>query len=192
MPGWGTGQWGLDPWGGSGPAATPGDNPPIITQRVPLSGAIDVAEDALVTISFLDIDLDLDTTTVLIEVNGVPVYTGLGGFAAGYVGRTSYSVGTFTVQFVPLASWGFEEVVTIHAYVEDFNGNTANDTWGWTTRADPTCYTGLTPLPIEISVLNPMVTFLELETARRVFLDNALQLQERAIPNAGSKAARVM
>ena len=188
---WGIGEWGISPWGGALPTPA-GDNPPIIVLRSPAANAVDVLENATISISFADFDLDLDTGTTLIEIDGVPVFTGLGGFAAGYVGSTSFSGGRFTVQFMKLGGWGFDTLVTVRAFIEDLTGKCADDTWNWRTRINPVCYSGLNPLAVELLVQSPMTTFLDLEPARQVFLDNALQIQTQAIANAGNKAARVL
>jgi len=188
---WGIGEWGISPWGGALPTPA-GDNPPIIVLRSPAANAVDVLENATISISFADFDLDLDIGTTLIEIDGVPVFTGLGGFAAGYVGSTSFSGGRFTVQFMKLGGWGFDTLVTVRAFIEDLTGKCADDTWNWRTRINPVCYSGLNPLAVELLVQSPMTTFLDLEPARQVFLDNALQIQTQAIANAGNKAARVL
>ena len=188
---WGIGEWGISPWGGALPTAA-GDNPPIIVLRSPAANAVDVLENATISISFADFDLDLDIGTTLIEIDGVPVFTGLGGFAAGYVGSTSFSVGRFTVQFMKLGGWGFDTLVTVRAFIEDLTGKCADDTWSWRTRINPICYSGLNPLAVELFVQSPMTRFLDLEPVRQVFLNNALQAQTQAIANSENKAARVL
>lgn len=191
MTSWGLGPWGFTEWGGASPPV-PGNNPPIIVSRNPLPNAVDVLENAVVSVAFFDIDLDLDTATTLIEIDGATAYSGAGGFTAGYAGRVYYSAGTYTVQIVKLEGWGFDTEVTVRGRIEDSMSNFVDDTWRWRTRENPICYTGLNPLPIEIAIQSPMTRFLELESPRRIFLANALQTQEKAIHNRDNKAARVL
>jgi hypothetical protein len=192
--GWGIGAWGTSPWGGDLPEGlgVGAGSPPIIVLRDPVSGAADVPENATVSVGFFDADYDLDPGTIAISADGNTVYTGAGGFTAGFVGTTSYSAGRFVVQFLKIGGWGYDTEVTIRGVAEDLASNTTDDTWRWRTRVDPVCYTGLNPLPVETLIQSPMTQFLNLELARQTFLNNALQVQERAISNAGNKAARVM
>lgn len=192
MPGWGQGQWGTSAWGGLDVAATPGSNHPLITLRDPAPGAIDVAENVTISVTFLDLDVNLDTTTTLIEANGATVYTGLGGFQAGFVGRVNVDAGRLTVQFIRLAGWSFESTVTVRAKISDTTSLVVDDTWEFTVRANPVCYTGLNPLSIETAIQQPMTTFLELEPVRQLLLDNTLKIQTGAIANEGNKRARVL
>jgi hypothetical protein len=120
MPGWGSGRWGLDTWGGSTtPLFPPGTNPPQIILRDPDSGFVDVAEDAVLTVSFFDADFNLDTSTTLIEVDGVTVFTGSSGAVAPFVANVTVSAGTYTVQLFKQGGWGFDATVTVRAYIED-------------------------------------------------------------------------
>ncbi len=194
MADWGTLPWGLGPYGGSGVILV-SPNPPFIVERAPLPGSINVAEETPVSVRFYDVDLNLDPSTISITINGVAPYTGSGGFAAGYAGRTTYSAGSYLVQIFKMGGYGFDTVVTVTAYAADLTALSVSDTWSWTTRADPVCYSGLTPLPIEIAIQSPLITFLDIEPARRVFMDNDLgadPLATRAITSRGNKAARVL
>jgi hypothetical protein len=69
---------------------------------------------------------------------------------------------------------------------------TAQDTWDWTTRENPVCYTGLTPLPIELKIQQPMQQFLDLEPLRATFMDVALKTQPASTRQRNNKAARVI
>jgi len=167
----------------------------MIVARAPLPRSINVPEDTLVGVKFYDADLDLDPSSVIIKIDGVTVYTGVGGFAAGYVGITYDTAGVHTVQFTKLGGWGYNTTVTVYAFVADATVPvplTAQDTWDWTTRDNPLCYTGLTPLPIELKLQQPMQQFLELEPLRATFIDVALKLQPAATKQRNNKAARVI
>lgn len=190
--GWGLSEWGLSPWGGGLPAAAAGTNLPQIVLRSPAPNTIENSENAVVSVGFFDHDLDLDTASTLLIINGVTVYQGGVGFTSGYVGRVYFSAGVYIVQVSKVGGWGFDTQVTVRAYIEDLAAHVVDDTWHWNTRVNPTCYTGLNPLPVEILVQSPMSTFVELEPARKLFLDNCLKVQSKTTPNKGNKAARVL
>lgn len=190
MTSWGLGAWGTGPWGGGPPPA--GGTPPLIIFRAPAPNAVEVTEDTVVSVTFFDLDLDLDTATVVVYANGVSVFTGGGGFASGYAGRTSYSAGRYTVQFVNLAGWGYDATVIVRATARDAGSRVVDDTWQWTTRLNPVCYAGLNPLAIELAIQSPMTTFLELESVRQTFLTYALQEQSTRVAQRENKAARVL
>jgi hypothetical protein len=194
MADWGTEPWGLTGWGGIA-GVPPAANPPFIVERIPAANSANVSEDATVTVRFYDVDLNLDASTIVVTINGVVTYDGTAGFSPGYVGRATYSAGSVAVQVYKLDGWGYESLVTVTGYAADTTALSITDTWSWTTRANPICYTGLTPLRIETAMLTPLVTFLDIEPARRLFLDNALitdPLATRAISNRNNKAARVL
>lgn len=190
MAEWGSEPWGLGSWGGLSDPEAPGDNEPVIVARSPAPGANDVNERALVAVVFFDPDGDLDTSTVLLEINGDTVYNG--AFASSYVGSVNYTAGAFSVQAVKLEGWGFDQTITVRGKISDSAGHTVDDTWKFNTRPNPICYAGLDPLAIEQAIQNPMTTFLTLEPLRKRFMSSALKTQEKSINNKGNKAARVL
>lgn len=195
MTDWGISSWGGADWGGGGPVVTgpPGLQAPYISGRVPPPNALDVPEDTLVGVQFRDNDLNLSTNTAQVTINGVVVYSGFVGFAAGYRGIVTYSAGALNVLISKVDGWGYDAEVVVSAYIQDETALTANDTWHWHTRVDPVCYSGLTPLPIEIALQSPMTQFVELDLARRVFLDNSIKTANAtAVRNQGNKATRVL
>jgi len=195
MPDWGTMPWGFGPWGGA-PAVPEPVNPPYIIDRVPAPNSTEVNEEAPIFVRFYDIDLNLNPASVQLTINGVLAFSG-GVFTSGYVGVYSFTAGVYLVRIFKIGGWGYDSTVTVTGYAEDttFFPLSVTDTWSWRTRSNPICYSGLTPLAIETAIQSPLVTFLDIEPARRLFLDNALivdPLRTRAIPNQGNKAARVL
>jgi hypothetical protein len=187
---WGAGVWGATPWGG-GVTPTPGANPPQIISKSPASGAIDVLESAVVAVSFFDIDYDLNTASTVIKLNGVTVYSGTSGFSTGYTGVVTTLGGVHTVQVYPILGWSYESVITAYAYIEDMGGRSVSATWSWTIRANPICYTGVAPLPIETAIQQPLTLVLDLEPARQQILNNVLKTRTY-VKQSGNKAARVV
>jgi len=191
MPGWGIDSWGFTPWGLGQPEVPPGVNPPLIVLRAPLPDSQNVPVNAVVTVGFFDLDLDLNTLSAKVYVDGIVAYDGGSGFSSGYSGTTYYATGKLVVQLVKLNGWGFSEEVVIRGYIEDSGGRIADDTWRWNTLDNPVCYTGLTPLPAEINLQAPMVQFLDLEPVRQLMLNAALRTTT-SVKNAGNKAARAL
>jgi hypothetical protein len=189
--GWGTGSWGFTAWGGTIPASVVGTHNPQIIDRAPVPNALGVREDAPVAVWFFDADYNLDTATAQIVINGELAYLGSSGFQPGYTGRVTYNAGSLIVLVARLGGWEFDEVVTVSAEIYDLTSLYTSDTWSWTVRANPICYTGVAPLPIEIKIQSPMDSFLEIEVARQVLFDNVLKLG-RNVPQQGNKAARVI
>jgi len=193
MPSWGILPWGGAVWGGA-PPPVPGINPPFIIERVPAPNTTENNEETPIFVRFYDVDLNLDVSTVTLTINGVLAFSG-GVFSPGFVGLTNISGGSYLVRIFKLGGWGYDATVTVSAYAADTTALFVTDAWSWTTRGNPICYSGLTPLPVEVAIQQPLERFLDIEPARRVFLDNALindPLGLRAIPNRGNKAARVL
>lgn len=186
---WGTGAWGSTPWGGG--VVTPGVNPPQIIAKTPIPGAIDVLESAVVSVSFFDADYDLNTSTAEIKLNGNTAYSGVTGFSPGYAGIVTTIGGVHTVQVFAIAGWPYEAVITAYAYIEDLGGRSTAATWSWTIRANPICYTGTAPLPIELAIQQPLTLVLDLEPARQQLLNSVVKTNT-LVKQQGNKAARVI
>ena len=185
---WAYGAWGSLPWGGA--SLTPGVNPPLIIYKYPTPNSIDVLENAPVIVSFFDPDLDLNTATAQLYIDGILAYDGATGFQSGFTGRVTNLSGVLTVQAYPLIGWAYEATVTASASIQDSGGRSASATWSWKVRANPICYAGTAPLPIELAIQQPMTLFLELEPVRQELLNNVLKITS-LVKNAGNKAARV-
>lgn len=191
--GWGLGAWGLDSWGYGEPVESLLENEgPIIIRRYPFPGQVDVLEDVTMSVSIFDGTFDLNPGTIRIFLDGLEVYTGSSGFVDGYIGRVTYSAGIYTVQFTKIGGFEFEQVVQMRALAADNTGLFVDNTWVFTVRDNPVCYTGLNALPIETAIQTPFTIFTGLEFYRNLFLNNALQVQTRSTKNAGNKAARVL
>jgi hypothetical protein len=185
---WGFSSWGLSSWGYSQFA---GQSSPQIVQKAPLPNAVDVPEDAGVSVWFFDKDYNLDTSTVLITINGSTAYSGTGGFGLGYTGIVTYSAGSLIIQLIKLDGWAYGETVTVSASVFDTTALSVSDTWSWRVKENPICYNGAAPLPIELKIQQPMTKFLNLELPRKVILDSVLNLN-KVVTLQGNKAARVV
>jgi hypothetical protein len=190
MIGWGPGAWGISPW--SGLTEITAGAPPSIVVRIPAPNEINIDANASVTVAFFDPDVDLDTATALIEANGEVAYSGGTGFSPGYIGVVDFFEGVLKVQFIKVGGWGFDTQVEIHASISDISSMSVDDTWTWNTALNPICYTGLSPIPIEIAIQTPLVNFVELDQIRRLLFDSVLRSNGSAITNRGNKAARVI
>jgi hypothetical protein len=191
---WGISEWGASEWGDLTaifPPPASSDGPHIIN-RIPTANQLDVAENAVMSVSFFDPNFDLDTKSILININGRLVYSGALGFAPNYVGTTRTAAGTYTVQFTYTRGFLFGQTIKFYAYAADLAGNFTESYWDWRVRLNNAVYNGFQPLPIEVAIQQPFTTFLDLELFRQLFLSNALQPQNAVISNAGNKAARVM
>lgn len=194
MPGWGIGGWGFTPWGGAVPAALPGANPPYIVLRLPDPGTELVPPDAAIRVGFFDLDLNLNTLSTRIYINGAVAYSGATGFTAGYTGTAQFIAGVYVVYLAKLVGWGYGQTITVRGYIEDAGGLIADDTWSWTTLENPICYTGLSPLQCEIDIQSPLTTYLDLEPIRLQLFDVVLKLATypASSRNRENKAARVI
>lgn len=197
MTGWGQSFWGTGVWGGDGvlgtldPPFPPGDTP-VIIRRTPYSGQFDVSEDSVISVSIFDANYNLDTNETHIFIGGVLVYEGSTGFHNGYRGRVIYAAGVSTIEMVPPNGFTFGQSVTMRVTAQDTNLNYCVDSWQFTVRANPLCYTGLTALSIEQALQTPFDTFLDLEFFRKLLLDTCLRTQATATANRDNKAARVV
>lgn len=186
-PTWGVGTWGASPWGST--AAITSATVPIILTRQPVPNDTNVLENAGITIIFFDSDADIVPTSLDIKIDGVTVYNGT-SFSAGYIGDVAVAGGRIIVQLAKLGGWGFETTVRVSAYAQDSLGQSVDETWEWTTRANPACYAGVTPLEIEKLLKTPLTLYLDLDVVRKTLLDNALR--NRSVSNSDNRAARVV
>ena len=190
MPGWGHG-WGFEPWGG-GQSILLGESPPYIVYKNPEPNAENIAVDAMITIAFDDPDNDLDSNTIHIWVNNIEAYEGSVGFQNGFVGQVTTVGTTVVVQLTNPLGWDYGKKMKIQGYAADTGLRAVNDIWYWHVLANPRCYNGLTPLPIELSIQQPLERFLEIELIRKKLFDVVVNPQLAAIPQRGNKAARVI
>lgn len=197
MTGWGQSFWGTGVWGGDGvlgttdPPFPPGDTP-ILVVRYPYARQVDVAEDTQFAIGIFDANYNLDTAFTTIYVDGLVVYQGSVGFDATYTGRTTYVAGTSRIVFTRRTGFRYGQRVKIRVLTRDTNLNYLDDTWEFTVRVDPTCYTGLTPLSIELSLRDPYTLFLALEPLRELMFNNVLRIQSTSTDQTVNKAARAI
>lgn len=191
MTTWGKSGWGSGIWGGGTvtPASILGNNAPIILERFPVPNDTDVPEGSAVRIVLFDSDGDIDSSSIVVTANGDTVYSA-GSYNAGYTGTVTTLAGRVVLLFVRDIGWGYRSTVQISISLVDVAGNSLADTWDWQTREKPVCYTGLTPLPIETQLLQPLTRFLNLDVVRKTLLDNAITV--RNAPNADQRAARVV
>jgi len=193
MTGWGDSEWGLSPWGSpAGPPSYIIHPGPVIVEKYPYHQQIGVPEDVTILVRIFDPTYNLDTSTILLYINNVQVYSGVTGFTTGYIGRVTILAGVVTLQVAKVGGYSFEEIVTARIYAEDDTAYVVDDTWYFTIRENPICYGGITPLPIELSIQTPFTTYLSLEFFRKLLLNNSLRAQGRAINNRGNKEARVV
>jgi hypothetical protein len=69
---WGISAWGTSEWGDLDnifPPAGSADGPRIVS-RTPVPNQIDVAENAVMSISFFDPNFDINAASILINLNG--------------------------------------------------------------------------------------------------------------------------
>lgn len=194
MSGWGQSPWGDGVWGGDGvlgtldPPFPLGDTPVIIT-RYPTARQLEVAEDSQISVAIFDANYNLDTSYTKVYLDGVLVYGGSTGFNADYVGRDTYVAGTSRIVFKRRTGFSYGQTVTLRVEALDTNLNYVSDTWYFTVRNDPTCYTGLTPLPVETALTTPYVKFLSMEPLRQFMFNHVLKDQTA---QASAKAARAI
>jgi len=187
VPGWGTAQWGSARFG---LLETTGG--PLVIYTYPENGQLDVAEDTFITVQFFDPTYNLNTATVAITIDGILAYVGATGFSAGYLGKVSYAGGILTVRIRYIAGFAFEKTVNMTAYVQDLTDLSVTANWTFKVRANPICYAGLNPLPVEIALQTPFTRFISLEPYRTLFMDSALRSQPASVASAATKAARAL
>jgi hypothetical protein len=187
LPGWGIAPWGLAKFGLL--SRTGG---PLVIYHYPAQNQLDVLEGTAIAVQFFDPTYNLNTATATITVNGVQVYQGGTGFSGGYVGKVSYAAGILSVQLRPATGFDFDKSVAVSAYVQDLTDLYTTDNWSFKIRANPICYAGLKPLPVEVALQAPFNTFISLEFYRKLFLDNTLRTQTQSINNRGNKSARAL
>lgn len=163
---------------------------PVIILKEPVPSDTNVKEDARIAIIFFDSDGDIDLSTVDVTINGTPVVVGSAVTGAGYIGSISVAAGRVIVELVNTSGWGFDTRVLITAAAEDSAAQRVQETWSWTTRSNPVCYTGTAPLPIETRLITPLTRYLDLDIVRQTLLDNALTT--RSVTDADLRAARVV
>lgn len=184
---WGFSEWGKSPWG----LAVSGISEPQIINRFPLPNSIDVAENTPIAVWFFDADFNLDTSTTLIVINGVTAYSGVSGFSPEYTGTVNVTAGSLVIQLFKLGGFNYEETVTITASISDTTALSTTDTWSWKVKANPLCYGGNAPLPIELIIQQPIELFIGLEAARQALFDSVIKTNV-AVNQRGNKAARVI
>lgn len=184
---WGFSEWGKSPWG----LAQLGGSSPQIINRFPLPKAIDVVENTPIAVWFYDAEFNLDSTTASITVNGVVAYSGVSGFSPEYTGTVTVTGGSLVIQLFKLGGFSYDETVTVTAYIADTSALNVTDTWSWKVRANPLCYPGTAPLPIELLIQQPISMFIGLEAARQALFDSVLKTTT-AVRQPGNKAARVI
>ena len=191
MPGWGLDPYGLSAFGGvSGLVGGQVGTAPLIVYQDPAPGSINVAEDALLTVTFFDVDLH--TPSVKVYVNGVVAYSGTTGFAGGYLGRTQATATTLSVQIYKRGGWGYEKTITVRGFAADDTALTVDSTWSWSTVGNSLCYSGLTPLAVETVLTQPLQRFLGVEPLRALLLNAAIRRNIKAVTNDANKSARVV
>jgi hypothetical protein len=128
---------------------TADSTPPTISNRVPASGAIDVASHTSVAFRLDDVGDGVDLTSVIVNINSVNAYNGSsGGFQPGFTGTVTPYIGTgpapngydFVIQPVsPLPQF---VVIPIHVFAADRSvlRNTVTSDYSFTT-ADETAPT---------------------------------------------------
>jgi hypothetical protein len=186
MADWGTGSWGVGAWGGIEDGF--GAHPTLIVTRLPAPGSRDNPENSVITVGFFDADYAINTADIDIYVNGTLAYTA-SAFEPGFVGRAGYNAGRFLVQIAAVTGYTFGSTVTVHATIP----GEVTDTWSWEVRSNGICYSGLTPLPIELAIQQPMTTFLEVEPIRLALMNAAIQsTSTTAAQQTANKQARVV
>jgi len=194
MAGWGLGKWGLSPWGIGQQVVfdcPPADPPLQIIVREPIPNSSSVTPQDIVKIAFFDADSDLDPSTMYITVNGQTAYGG-GSFLNQFAGTVTPGASITSIQFVNPLGWDYSTRYIIRAYIANSIGECVDEQWHWSTVADPVCYSGLTPLPIELAIQLQLDTFLDVEFLRKLLLDVALRTGGRSINERDNKAARVI
>ncbi len=192
--GWGFGEWGFSPWGGAAPTSfmcTPAGPQMQIVVRSPGPAEEDVAPNRIVKIAFYDSTFNLDTSTVYVAFNGVAALSGT-NFLNGFNGSYVLFNGIFTVQIINPIGWDYEKEYSTFAKIKNLAGECLEGTWLWYTESNPLCYTGLTPVPVELVLQQPLQHLLEAEFLRNILLDSVLRNKGKSIPNAAAKAARVI
>lgn len=192
--GWGFGEWGLTPWGGGTPISfdcVPAGPQMSMLIRSPGPSEVNVAPDRIVKIAFYDTTFNLDPSTVYVTFNQVAALSGT-NFLNGFNGTFGTFNNIFTVQILNPAGWNFDSSYVTFAKIKNLSGECLESQWTWFTQADPVCYTGLTPVPIEVSLQQPLQTFLAAEFLRNLLLKTVIKLRGIPIKQAEPKAARVI
>ena len=192
--GWGFGEWGFSPWGGASPinlACVPAGPQMQITIHSPGPAEQNVLPDRIVKIAFYDSTFNLDITTAYITFNGVAAYNGT-NFLNGFYGTTNYFNGLFTIQILSPYGWDYDSAYSTFAKIKNTSGECLEDTWIWYTASDPACYSGLTPVPVESLIQQPLDRLLAAEQLRTLLFVNVLRTTNKAVNNGPNKAARVI
>lgn len=191
MPGWGLDPYGLSPYGSvSGLTGGEVGTAPLIIYQDPAPGVINAAEDTLVTVTFFDVDLD--AATIAIYINDSLVYDGTTGFAAGYLGIVQVLSSSVSVQIYKRGGWGYGRTVKVRGYAQDTTTLEVDATWSWTTTDNPVCYAGITPLPVETTLTQPLQRFIGVEQLRQHLFNVMLRRGIASISNDATKSARVL
>jgi hypothetical protein len=192
--GWGFGGWGVSPWGGAVPTpSTPilaGTDLQIILKS-PGAGEQNVLPSRVITVAFYSTVSSINVATTVIKVNGVTALSGV-TFLNGFNGHTKLFNGVFTVQIMTPVGWDYDSTYRVYAYVENLINEYVDAEWAWSTIANPICYPGLTPIPLEVVLQEPLQRLLPAEYLRSILLSSVLRLRGKAIKNAEAKAARVV
>lgn len=192
--GWGFGEWGLSPWGGGTPVSfdcVPAGPQVKILHRSPGPSEANVEPNKIVKIAFYDSTFNLDPSTVYVTFNEVAALSG-STFLNGFNGTFGTFNNIFTVQILNPAGWNYDSSYLTLAKIKNLSGECLEANWTWFTQADPVCYTGLTPVPIEVAIQQPLQTFLAAEFLRNLLLKTVIRLRGVSIKQAEAKAARVI
>lgn len=194
MAGWGFGEWGFTPWGGASPISTlcvPAGAQLQIVLRSPGPGEQNVPADKIVKIAFYDSTFSIDTSTIYVTLNGQAAVSGP-NFLNGYNGMTAMNLGVFTVQILNPLGWEYESNYETFVHLKNTSGECLEDKWTWYTGLNPLCYTGLTPLDIEVGLQTPFNSLLEAEFFRGLLFNSLLKSTNKTITNYNLKAARAL
>ena len=191
MPSWGLQEWGTGAWSISNLVSTAANSDaPVISLLQPLAGSNTVSISTTVSVAIVDANYDLDLSTITMTLNGDLIYTGTGGFVAGYTGSmVSLPQGTL-LEFAPDEPWAYDFQATLYVTASDSLSNTASQYFSWQFESNPRCYTGLDPIPFELQLQEPLTRYLVGEQLRRVLVDAVLKDDNAYIANSGTKAAR--
>lgn len=107
---------------------------PFLENRVPASGAINIAVNSNVAFRVSDAVSGVNGATLRVYVAGVLAYDATGsGFQAGFSGSVTPVSTSYDVVINPSVDFGEADVIAIHVVVSDFASNELDTTYSFTT-----------------------------------------------------------
>jgi hypothetical protein len=109
---------------------------PYIDNRVPANGSTEISNTTTIDFDLLDVDGNLNESTVVITINGTIAYTGSLQQLGFLVTRTVVANG-YHYSVKPITPFGYLSIVSITASCSDTDGHSYTVTYSFTTTFPP-------------------------------------------------------